>query len=130
MGVVRLPIGFPHTFYVIAAPIRFLGMTAGIKMPRDPARTGPHDEGRSVLKDRSLPAWRETGQAFSTLERAALEWAEALTLISETHALEDIYQDIAAYLTEEEMVDLTIAIGPMNVFNRIAIESGCDLASS
>jgi hypothetical protein len=97
---------------------------------RDPARTGSHDEGRSVLKDRSLPAWRETAQAFSTLERAALEWAEALTPISETHALEDIYQDIAAYLTEEEMVDLTIAIGPMNVFNRIAIGFGCDLASS
>jgi len=33
MGVVRFAIGFPHTFYVVAAPILFLGMTAGIKMP-------------------------------------------------------------------------------------------------
>src|SRR6267143_1043821 len=33
MGVVRFAIGFPHTFYVVAAPILFLGMTAGIKLP-------------------------------------------------------------------------------------------------
>ena len=130
MGVVRFAIRFLHTFYVIAAPIPFLGMTSGIKMPRDPARTGPHDEGRSVLKDRSVPAWRETGQAFSTLERAALEWAETLTLISETHAPEETYRDIAAHFTEKEMVDLTIAIGLMNVFNRITIGFGCDPAAS
>jgi alkylhydroperoxidase family enzyme len=83
---------------------------------RDPARAGPHDKGRSVLKDRFLPVWRETGQTFSTRERAALEWAETLTLISESHAPEEIYPDIAAHFTEKEMVDLTIAIGLMNVF--------------
>jgi phage terminase small subunit len=52
-----------------------------------------------------------------------------LTLISETHAPEEIYRDIAAHFTEKEMVDLTIAIGLMNVFNRIAIGFGCDPAS-
>ena len=52
------------------------------------------------------------------------------TLISETHAPEEIYRDIAAHFTEKEMVDLTIAIGLMNVFNRIAIGFGCDPASS
>jgi hypothetical protein len=97
---------------------------------RDPAHAGPHDEGRSVLKDRFLPVWRETGQTFSTQERAALERAETLTLISETHAPEEIYRDIAAHFTEKEIVDLTIAIGLMNVFNRIAIGFGCDPASS
>src|SRR6476659_1671751 len=35
MGVVRFAIRFPHTFYVVAAPIVFLGMTAGIKMPTE-----------------------------------------------------------------------------------------------
>ena len=64
----------------------------------------------------------ETGQTFSTQRRAALEWAGTLTLISETHAPVEIYRDIPAHFTEKEMVDLTIAIGPMNVFNRIAIE--------
>jgi len=77
---------------------------------RDPAHAGPHDEGRSVLKDRFLPDG-ETGQTSSTQERAALEWAKTLTLISETHAPEEIYRDIAAHFTEKEMVDLTIAIG-------------------
>ena len=71
-----------------------------------------------------------TGQTFSTQERAALEWAEMLTLISETHAPEEIYRDIAAHFTEKEMVDLTIAIGPMNVFDRIANGFGGGLASS
>ena len=40
----------------------------------------------------------------------------------------EIYRDIAAHFTEKEMVDLTIAIGLMNVFNRIAIGFGCDPA--
>jgi alkylhydroperoxidase family enzyme len=71
---------------------------------------------------------RDWTDAFSTQERAALEWAETLTLISETHAPEEIYRDIAAHFTEKEMVDL--AIGLMNVFNRIAIGFGCDPASS
>jgi hypothetical protein len=56
MGVVRFAIGFPHIFYVVAAPILFLGITAGIKMPAEILHTsGPHDEERSVLKDRFLP---------------------------------------------------------------------------
>jgi predicted polyphosphate/ATP-dependent NAD kinase len=127
MGVVRFAMGFPHTFYVVAAPIPFRAMTAGIRMPAEILHAGPHDKGRSVLKD--IPLWRETGQTFSTQERAALEWAEMLTLISETHAPEEIYRDIADF-TEEEMIDLTIAIGPMNVFDRIANGFGGDLASS
>jgi len=131
MGVVRFTTGFPHTFYVVAAPILFLGMTASIKMTIEIVqRAGPHDEDRSVLKDRFLPVWRETGETFSTRERAALEWAETLTLICESHAPEEIDRDIAAHFTETEMVDLTIAIGLMNVFNRIAIGFGCDPASS
>jgi alkylhydroperoxidase family enzyme len=56
--------------------------------------------------------------------------AETLTLISETHAPEEICQDIAAHFTEKEMVDPTIAISLMNVFNRIAIGFGCDPTSS
>jgi hypothetical protein len=35
MGVVRFAIGFPHTFYVVAAPIPFRAMTAGIRMPAE-----------------------------------------------------------------------------------------------
>ena len=131
MGVVRFAIRFPRTFYVVGAPILFLGMTAGIKMPTEILHTRDLTmKGVQFSKTVFFRYDARLDRRFSTLERAALEWAETLTLISETHALEDIYQDIAAYLTEEEMVDLTIAIGPMNVFNRIAIGFGCDLASS
>jgi alkylhydroperoxidase family enzyme len=57
-------------------------------------------------------------------ERAPLEWAEKLTLISETHPPEEVYRDTAADSTREEIVDLTIAIGLMNVLNCIAIRFG------
>jgi alkylhydroperoxidase family enzyme len=131
MGVVRFAIRFLHTFYVIAVPILFSGHDSRHQdAHRDPAHAGPHDEGRSVLKGPFLPVWRETAQKFCTQERAGLEWAETLTLISETHAPEETYRDIAAHFTEKEMVDLTIAIGLMNVFNRIAIGFGCDPAAS
>jgi alkylhydroperoxidase family enzyme len=131
MGVVRFAIGFPHTFYVVAAPDPISGYDSRHQdAHRHPAQAGPHDERRSVLKDLFLPVCRETGQTFSTQERAALEWAETLTLISETHVPEEIHRDIAAHFTEKEMVDLTIAIGLMNIFNRIAVGFGCDPASS
>ena len=53
-----------------------------------------------------------------------------LTLISETCAPEESHRDMAARFTENEMADLTIAIRPMNVFDRIAIGFGCDFGSS
>jgi hypothetical protein len=98
MGVVRFAIGFPHTFCVVAAPILFLGMTAGIKMPAEILHTRDLAmKGVQFLKIAFVRYGRETGQTFSTQERAALEWAETLTLISETHAPEEIYRDIAAH---------------------------------
>jgi hypothetical protein len=47
-----------------------------------------------------------------------------LTLISETHAPEEIYRDIAAHFTEKEMVDLTIAIGLMKSSTASPSDSG------
>ena len=49
-------------------------------------------------------------------ERATLEWAEMLTLISDTHAPEEVYRDIAAHFTEKEIADATIALGLTNVY--------------
>lgn len=67
-----------------------------------------------------LPAWREAG-LFSSREAAALAWAEALTLVAETHAPDAAYAELAAQFSEREVGDLTIAISLMNAFNRIAI---------
>jgi AhpD family alkylhydroperoxidase len=67
-----------------------------------------------------LNAWRET-PFYSERERAALEWTEALTLISETHAPDDVYERVRANFSEKEIVDLTYAITNINTWNRLAI---------
>jgi AhpD family alkylhydroperoxidase len=67
-----------------------------------------------------LNAWRET-PFYSERERAALEWTEALTLISETHAPDDVFERVSAHFSEKEIVDLTYAIASINTWNRIAI---------
>jgi AhpD family alkylhydroperoxidase len=68
-----------------------------------------------------LSAWREAGPMFSAEERAALRWAEALTLVSETHVPDADYEAVAARFNEKERVDLTVAIGLINAFNRLGV---------
>ena len=105
-------------------------MTAGIKVPAEILHTRDLTmKGVQFSKIAFFRCGAKLDRRFPQQERAALEWAETLTLISETHTPEEIYRDIAAHFTEKEMVDLTIAIGLMNVFNRIAIGFGCDPAS-
>ena len=81
-------------------------------------------KGVAFSKIALVPVWRETGSTFSQQERAALQWAETLTLVSQTHAPEDAYRSVAEHFGEKEVVDLTIAVGLMNTFNRIAIGFG------
>ena len=58
---------------------------------------------------------------FSDKERAALQWAESVTLIYETGAPDADYQLAAAQFNEKQLVDLTIAIGLINAYNRLEI---------
>lgn len=67
-----------------------------------------------------LNAWRET-PFYSDRERAALEWTEALTLVSQTHAPDDSFERLRAQFSDKEIVDLTYAIGMINLWNRLAI---------
>jgi len=67
-----------------------------------------------------LNAWRES-PLYSDRERAALAWTEAVTLIAETHAPDDVYEQVRAQFSEEETVNLTMLIGTINAWNRIAI---------
>ena len=80
------------------------------------ARAGGETEQRIY----ALSAWRET-PFFTDRERAALAWTEALTLIGETHAPSEVYEEARAYFDEKELVDLTLAITTINAWNRIAI---------
>jgi len=68
-----------------------------------------------------LTAWREAGDLFSLRERAALQWAESLTLVSETHARDSDYEAVSSQFDERERVDLTLAVGLINTYNRLAI---------
>jgi AhpD family alkylhydroperoxidase len=68
-----------------------------------------------------LSAWHEAGDLFSARERAALRWAEEVTRVSETHASDDAFAAVSAEFQPKEVSDLTLAIGLINLFNRLAI---------
>ena len=68
----------------------------------------------------ALNAWRET-PFFTPRERAALEWTEALTLISQNHVPDELYDEVRKEFSENELVDLTYAIATINAWNRLAI---------
>ena len=67
-----------------------------------------------------LDAWRETPY-YSPRERAALEWTEALTLVADTHAPDDVYERVRAEFTEDELVHLSLAIVAINGWNRLNV---------
>src|SRR6201995_2097298 len=87
-----------------------------INMHTQDARRHGETEARLYL----LNAWRES-PGYTERERAALAWTEAVTLISETHAPDDVYEAVRAQFSDAETVNLTMLIGAINAWNRIAI---------
>ena len=67
-----------------------------------------------------LDAWRES-PFYTDRERAALEWAEALTLVGESHVPDDVFEKVKAQFSDKEIIDLTMAIVTINGWNRISI---------
>jgi alkylhydroperoxidase family enzyme len=67
-----------------------------------------------------MDAWREAPY-YSDRERAALAWAEAVTLIAETRVPDEVYEEAKSQFTEDELVDLTVAVNTINCYNRINI---------
>ncbi len=67
-----------------------------------------------------LDAWRETPY-YSARERAALEWTEALTLVSESRVPDDVYERVREQFSEDELVHLSLAIVSINGWNRLNI---------
>lgn len=66
-----------------------------------------------------VPVWAEVPHLFSNQYRAALAWAEEVTLVSETHASDEAYAAVSSAFGPKDLVDLTIAIAAMNAFNRL-----------
>ena len=76
--------------------------------------------GESEQRLYALNAWRET-PFFSDRERAALEWTEAVTLVSETQVPDDVYTRVSEHFSPHELANLTMAIVAINGWNRIAV---------
>jgi AhpD family alkylhydroperoxidase len=87
-----------------------------IHMHTADARAHGESEQRIYLLD----AWRES-PLYSERERAALAWTEAVTLVSQTHVPDDVYDLLKASFSEEEVVKLTMLVATINAWNRIAI---------
>jgi AhpD family alkylhydroperoxidase len=79
------------------------------------------DLGVSPEKIALVPVSGEAGQLFDARERAALAWAGIVTRISETGAPDSAYAQVSEHFEDKELADLTIAIGLMNAYNRLAI---------
>lgn len=67
-----------------------------------------------------LPVWRET-PFFDDRERAALAWAESVTLVPQTGVPDAVYEEARRHFAEKELVDLTLVVAAMNAWNRMAI---------
>jgi AhpD family alkylhydroperoxidase len=78
-------------------------------------------KGQKVEKLALVQAWAEAGNLFDERERAALAWAEMVTRVAETGVPDEAYEAARTVFEERELVDLTIAIGLMNAYNRMAI---------
>jgi AhpD family alkylhydroperoxidase len=80
------------------------------------ARAAGESEQRLYLLD----AWREA-PLYSARERAALEWTEAVTRVREGHVPDEVYRAVREHFTEEELVNLTLAVVAINGWNRLSI---------
>jgi len=75
-----------------------------------------------------LRGWRDA-PVYSPRERVALEWTEALTLVAGRPVPDDLYQRAREHFSEAELANLTIAVGLINVWNRINVAFHTDLSS-
>jgi len=68
-----------------------------------------------------VSVWREAGNIFDEQDRAALAWAEVVTRLGDQGVSDSAYEAVAAVFGEKQLADLTITIGVMNAYNRMAI---------
>ena len=77
-------------------------------------------EGDTEQRVHNVVVWEES-PFYTERERAAFAWAEAVTLVSQTHVSDAIYEESRKQFSEKEISDLTLAIATMNAWNRMAI---------
>lgn len=67
-----------------------------------------------------VAVWHEAA-VYSPRERALLAWTDALTKIAETGAPDDSYEAMRAHFSDKEITDYSVAIGTINIWNRLAV---------
>ena len=110
--------GFPSALYELVRirASQINGCAFCLDMHTRDARAHGETEQRLHL----LAAWRES-PLFTDRERAALAWTEALTLVAQSHAPDDAYAAVRAHFDDRELVQLSLLIGAINTWNRLAI---------
>ncbi len=83
----------------------------------------PSSSPRRVALEKLLlvPVWHEGGSLFTAEEKAALRWAETVTRVADTGVPDAEFEAVSAVFDPKALGDLTIAIGLMSAYNRLAI---------
>ncbi|HEY8165223.1 MAG TPA: carboxymuconolactone decarboxylase family protein [Gemmatimonadaceae bacterium] len=76
--------------------------------------------GESDVRLYSLGVWRDSPY-YSDRERAALMWAESVTLVTKNHVPDALHQEASRHFNERSLADLTLAIVAINGWNRLSI---------
>lgn len=76
--------------------------------------------GESEERIQLVVAWQEA-TCFTPREKAALAWAEAMTLVADTHIPDSVYEETRRHFSEKEIVDLSFVIVAINAHNRLAV---------
>ncbi|MFC4874927.1 carboxymuconolactone decarboxylase family protein [Negadavirga shengliensis] len=74
--------------------------------------------GESELRLHSLAAWKEC-PFYDEKERAALAFAETLTLAARQEAGDEVFDELARHFSKQEIASLTLAVTQINAWNRI-----------
>jgi AhpD family alkylhydroperoxidase len=77
-------------------------------------------DGESEQRLYLLDAWEES-PFYTERERAALAWTEAVTLVTEGHVPDAVYEQVRAQFSEQELANLTLAVVAINGANRLNI---------
>ncbi|MFC6631846.1 carboxymuconolactone decarboxylase family protein [Microbulbifer taiwanensis] len=82
-------------------------------------------KGEEEIRLYHVPVWRES-PLFSAKEKAALALTEALTDIARDGIDDELYGYVSEHFTEKEISEITVAIGLINMWNRLQILSGME----
>ncbi|WP_415952490.1 carboxymuconolactone decarboxylase family protein [Streptomyces sp. KLOTTS4A1] len=70
-----------------------------------------------------LSAWEESKHFYTEKEIAAIELTEAVTVLTEGFVPDEVYENVAKVLTEDEVAAVVAQVIVINAWNRIAVTS-------